>query len=89
MKSIFQKAYQIMKDKKIELSFVKGHDKYYLIRDYSFKIYLKVAAWFSQCGCHVGVSNRPSGLCKHHIAGIVKQFLKENKLKLVSVKNAN
>ena len=83
MKSIFQKAYDLIKEVKIKEDFNKGRDVFYLVKDYSFKIYLKTAAWFTQCGCRVGMSNTPGGLCKHHIAVIVKRFLKENDLELV------
>ena len=84
MKTIFQKAYDLIKEVKVKEDFNKGRDVFYLVKDYSFKIYLKTASWFSQCGCRVGISNKPSGLCKHHISVIVHRFLKENKLRLVN-----
>ncbi len=84
MKTIFQKAYDLIKEVKVKEDFNKGRDVFYLVKDYSFKIYLKTASWFSQCGCRVGISNKPRRLCKHHISVIVHRFLKENKLRLVN-----
>lgn len=80
--SIFTEAYKlgIKEDFKSKDSIsyeVKGKNTYFP------RIYKKGCSWFLQCGCQVGVLNKPHGLCKHSIITIVKQFLKENKLKLV------
>ena len=80
---IFKEAYKILSKKESLFDFSAKNSFYYNIKEYSFKIYLKSFTWYTQCGCHVGVSNRPAALCKHAIAGIVAHFLKVNNLKLV------
>ena len=84
--SLFIEAYKIIQEGKINLDFLKeGKFPSYKVKNYNFDIYMKATNWFSQCGCHVGVCNKPTGLCKHHIAAIVTQFIKENNLKLIEV----
>lgn len=79
---IFKEAYKLIEKEKVQEDFQNNAGVFYKIKDYVFKIYLKTTVWFSQCGCRVGVSNKPAGLCKHSVAGIVNQFIKENNLKL-------
>ena len=84
---IFKEAYKLIKEKKVKKEINTRDSFNYEITGktdkYIFRIYKKVASWFSQCGCHVGVSNKPNGLCKHTICGLVVHFLKVNNLKLV------
>ena len=81
--SIFTEAYKLYKEKKIKEEFQMKTRFVYKVKSYAVAIYRKGCAWFLQCGCHMGVSNSPQGLCKHSILTIVTHFLKENKLKLV------
>lgn len=85
---IFKEAFRLIEEKKVKKEInTRDSFNYFIIGktdSYLFRIYKKVAAWFSQCGCHVGVSNTPTGLCKHTIAGIVTKFLEVNNLKLKS-----
>jgi len=87
---LFKKAYKILKENAVMVESQKKDEiRLRVVGDtdnYFFRIYLKVARWFAQCGCEVGVSSKPTGLCKHHIAAIVKIFLEVNHLKLVEVK---
>ena len=82
---IFKDAYKLIKEKKVKKEMNTRDSFNYTINGttdhYVFRIYKKVASWFSQCGCRVGVSNTPTGLCKHTIAGIVAKFLEVNNLK--------
>ncbi len=85
---IFKEAFKLIKEKKVKKEMNTRDSCNYDITGstdhYIFRIYRKVSAWFSQCGCHVGVSNTPTGLCKHTIAGIVTKFLEVNNLNLKS-----
>ena len=85
---MFKGAYDILKDKKIKVDintevYGEGSEVQGKTGTYISRIYLNVATWFHQCGCRVGTSNNPWGLCKHGIANIVRRFLEENNLKLV------
>ena len=80
---IFKEAYKLIQENKVSFELIGNQGIFYKIKDYSYRIYLKTSMWFGQCGCKVGVSNKPQGLCKHSIASLVEYFLKANKLKLV------
>ena len=79
----FKEAYKIIEDNQVIEEFNRLNEYHYLIKEYPFKLYLKVSTWFCQCGCRVGVLSKPTALCKHHIAFIVYNFLKVNNLKVV------
>jgi len=84
---IFRDAYKLIQEGKVIEDFTNKSGTFYNVKDYAFKIYRKGCAWFSQCGCHVGVSNKPAGICKHFVAVIVLKFLESNQLNLKEVKN--
>ncbi len=87
---LFEKAYKLLEDHAVMVESQKNNDiRLRVVGDtnnYFLRIYLKVARWLTQCGCEVGISSKPTGLCKHHIASIVKIFLEVNHLKLVKVR---
>ena len=78
---IFKEAYKLLQRKKVVFDFEGSTGKFYKIKDYLFKIYLKTTSWFTNCDCEAGVMN-VNRLCKHTIAGIVTEFLEQNKLEL-------
>ena len=83
----FKDAYELLQENAVIVDSKSKKDISFRVfgktDNYIFRIYLKTAAWFSQCGCKVGVSNKPTSLCKHHIASIVRTFLEVNNLELV------
>lgn len=91
-KTMFEEAYRILKEKKIKHDFdSETFGDHYKVQgrtgEYVSRIYLKVATWFQQCNCRVGVSNNPWGICKHGIATIIYKFLEVNNLELKEKKN--
>lgn len=88
---LFKKAYKLLKEHAVMVESQKKDDITLRVvgdtDNYFVRIYLKVARWLTQCGCEVGISSKPTGLCKHHIAAIVKIFLEVNNLKLVEVEH--
>lgn len=79
----FKEAYKLLKEDLIIEDFNKLNDYHYLIKKYPFRYYLKHSTWFSQCGCKLGIISTPNIICKHHIVFVIKEFLKQNKLKLI------
>jgi hypothetical protein len=88
--TIFTEALKLIEQNRIKDSFRRPNEKAYEIESktskttnrYIYKIYRKTTSWFSQCDCDIGISYNYR-LCKHAYAGLISEFLKQNKLKMV------
>lgn len=81
---MFKNAYlEIIKPGKIKLDMIGVNIGIsYTVKDYFTRIFNKEPFRYLQCGCR-GAILQPSVLCKHHIATVVEEFLRQNKLILI------
>lgn len=76
--SIFQKAWEeILKPQRMELDFMGASGVHYLSKDYPVRFYKKEPFNYCSCGCR-GLVFKPMALCKHAVAGIVLELLRNN-----------